>query len=77
MVFDFFEFSSWAVLELTDSVSIDRFTKAMSGLAVTLPSPEKETVFVVVAVFLTCLVTVSKKRVSATSANVPAHPKYL
>ena len=49
--FDFWEFASWAALEVTPSVTIAKLTVAISGLVMTFPSPLKETVFEVVAVF--------------------------
>src|SRR3989344_2338064 len=69
--FDFFELSSCAVFEVADSVTMDREMTATSGLARTLPSPLKDTVLVVAAVFTTLSVLASKNIARITITVVP------
>src|SRR3989344_8271733 len=55
--FDFLELLSWADLDVAASVTMERLTIATSAMETTLPSPLKETVLVVAAVFIFWLVS--------------------
>lgn len=71
MALDFLELSSWAAFDVRVSVIMERLILAISGLATTLPSPLKDTVFVVVAVFQTLLELTNKNTASITKTAVP------
>lgn len=68
---DFFEFSSWAAFDVALSVTIEKETAATSGLADTFPSPLKETVLVVAAVFAIWFVLTNKNTASITKTTAP------